>query len=102
MKRKFVKNKFAEPRKEPITHSCPEGCTTCCYGWFSSVGLTEHEYEKLKEYGAKNLYRENGEPRLKFIKTRCEFLIKKTCIIYEEDFRPIRCKRFYCIEEENK
>jgi hypothetical protein len=100
MRRKFVKNKFAKPQEVPVTHCCPEECTTCCYGWFSSVGLTEYEYEKLMEHGAKNLYRENGEPRLRFVKTRCEFLIKKTCAIYEEEFRPMRCKKFLCFRKE--
>ena len=95
MRNKLIINELGE-------YVCPPKCTTCCDSWFSSVELTEDEHKKLMEYGATRLYKENGKYHLRFITTKCEFLIKKKCIIYEEDFRPARCKKFICFDVNNK
>ena len=86
---------------KPITHCCPEGCVLCCYGSFDRIYLTEGEYYRLKEYGAINLQKYDGQYVLKLPNTKCEFLVKGKCVIYEEDFRPISCKKFLCFDDNN-
>jgi len=99
---------------EDIRYSC-QGCGRCCSGW--SVGLTEEDYDRVKNTDWKSLHPDLAKKELFFHREKefaegvagyphytapkddgsCPFLIDNLCFIHGhlgEDEKPITCRIF--------